>query len=73
MGTQLAYSILNSSFTKLTYYRAIMRERMNDDRLPKSVLVGQTSRAKRKAGRPEMEWEEVARKGLREIEVLWRV
>jgi hypothetical protein len=32
---------------------------MKDDRLPKIVLSGQPSRAKRKAGRPRLGWEDV--------------
>jgi hypothetical protein len=44
---------------------------MNDDRLPKMVLVGQLSRVKRKAGHPRREWEDVVRKDLREIVTSW--
>ena len=45
---------------------------MNDDRLPKIVLLGEQSRAKRKAvHRPRTGWEEVARKYLREIGTSW--
>jgi len=32
---------------------------MKDDRLPKIVLFGQPSRAKQKAGRQWLEWEDV--------------
>ena len=45
--------------------------RMKDDRLPKIVLVGQPSRAKRKAGGSRMGLEEVVRKGLREMITSW--
>ena len=44
---------------------------MKDDRLPKIVLVCQLSRAKRKAGRSVMAWENVVRKNLRETVALW--
>ena len=36
--------------------------RMKDDRLPKIVLFGQLSKAKRKAGRPGLGWEDVIKK-----------
>ena len=41
--------------------------RMKDDRLPKIVLFGQPSRAKRKAGRPRLGWEDVIKKDLKEM------
>ena len=41
--------------------------RMKDDRLPKIVLFGTPSRAKRKAVRPCLGWKELARKDLREM------
>jgi hypothetical protein len=41
--------------------------RMKDDRLPKIVLLGQPSRAKRKAGRPRLGWEDVIKKALKEM------
>ena len=40
---------------------------MKDDRLPKIVLFGQLSKAKWKAGRPQLGWEDVAKKDLREM------
>jgi len=44
---------------------------MKDDRLPKIVLLGQPSRAKRKAGRPRLGWEDVIKKDLKEMEATW--
>jgi hypothetical protein len=44
---------------------------MKDDRLSKVVLVGQSSRANRKAGRPRMSLEDVVRKDLREMGTSW--
>ena len=41
---------------------------MRNDRLPKIVLFGQPSRAKRKAGRPSMGWEDVLKRNLKEME-----
>ena len=38
------------------------RARSVDDRLSKIVLFGQPSRAKRKAGRPRLGWEDVIKK-----------
>jgi hypothetical protein len=61
-------------------FRAIVKERlrwlghvvrMKDDRLPKIVLIGQPSRAKRKAGRPQLGWENVIKKDLKEIGTSW--
>jgi hypothetical protein len=40
---------------------------MKDDILPKIVLFGQPSRAKRKAGRPRLGWEDVIKKDLKEM------
>jgi hypothetical protein len=45
--------------------------RIKDDRLPKIVLFGQTSRAKQKAGRPRLGWEDVIKKDLRVIGTSW--
>ena len=39
--------------------------------LPKIVLFGQPSRAKRKAGLPRQGWEGVINKGLKEMGTLW--
>ena len=49
--------------------REVERARMRsaDDRMPKIVLVGQPSRAKRKGGRSRMMWEDPARTDLREL------
>ena len=44
---------------------------MKDDRLPKIVLFGQPSRAKRKAGRPRLGWEDVIKKDLKEMGTSW--
>ena len=60
--------------------KAIMQEslrwlghvlRMKDDRLPKIFLFVQPSRAKRKAGRPSLRWEDVIKKDLKEIGISW--
>jgi hypothetical protein len=40
---------------------------MKDDRLPKIVLFGQPSRAKRKAGHPRLGWEDVIKKDSKEM------
>jgi len=42
-----------------------------DYRLPKIVFFGQQSRAKRKAGRPFLGWEDVIKKDLKEIGTSW--
>ena len=56
--------------------RAITKERlrwlksvlqMKDDRLPKIVLFGQPSRAKRKAACPRLGLEDVIKKDLKEL------
>jgi hypothetical protein len=44
---------------------------MKDGRLPKIVLFGQPSRAKPKAGRPRLGWEDVIKKDLKEIGTSW--
>jgi hypothetical protein len=44
---------------------------MKDDRLPKIVLFGQPSRAKRKAGRPLLGWEDVLKKDFKEMRTSW--
>ena len=44
---------------------------MKDDRLPKIVLFGQPPRAKRKAGRPRLGWEDVIKKDLKEMGTSW--
>ena len=36
-------------------------------RLPKIVLFGKPSRAKRKAGRPRLGWEDVIKKDLKDL------
>jgi hypothetical protein len=41
--------------------------RMKDGRLPKIVLFGQPSWAKRKAGRPRLGWEDVIKKYLKKM------
>ena len=45
--------------------------RMKDDRLTNIVLFGQLSRAKRKAGRPRLGWEDVIKKDLKEMGTSW--
>ena len=45
--------------------------RMKDDRLPKTVLYGQPSRATRKAGRPCLGWNDVINKDLKEMGTSW--
>ena len=45
----------------------MVRARSADDRLPKIVLFGQPSRAKRKAGHPRLGWEDVIKKDLKEM------
>ena len=44
---------------------------MKDDRLPKIVLFGQLSTAKRKAGRPRLEREDVTKKDFMEMGTSW--
>jgi len=43
---------------------------MNDDRLPKTVLVGQPARVRRKAYCPRREWK-VVNEDLREMGNFW--
>jgi len=50
---------------RLRWLRHVLR--LKDDRLPKIGLFGQLSRAKRKAGRLRLEWEDVIKNDLREI------
>jgi hypothetical protein len=83
LGIRLTDSILNSRLYvkcgSIPLSRAIMREKlkwlghvlqMKDDKLPKIVLFGKSSKPKRKAGRPWMGWEDV-KKDLREMEASW--
>ena len=44
---------------------------MKDDRLPKTVLFSQLSRAKWKADRPRLGWEDVINKDLNEMGASW--
>jgi len=44
---------------------------MKDDILPKIILFGQPSRAKRKASRPRLGWEDIIEKSLREMRTSW--
>jgi hypothetical protein len=44
---------------------------MRDDRLLKIILFGQSSRAKRKTGRPRLGWEDVIKKDLKEMGTSW--
>ena len=45
---------------------------MKRDRFPKIVLFGQPSRDKQKAGRTQLQWEDAAKKDLREMRTLWK-
>ena len=76
-GTRLTDCISNrwlyEKFASIPLSRAIMKGRliwlghvllMEDDRLPKIILFGQPSRAKRKAGRFRLGWEDVIKKDL---------
>jgi hypothetical protein len=84
LGTQLTDCISNSKLYKkcgsILLSRVKIRERMRwlgnvlqmkDDRWPKTVLAGQPSRAKQKAGCPQIGWEIVIRKDLRETRASW--
>jgi len=86
LGTRLTDSIPNSRLYErcgsIPFSRAIIKERlrwlgqvlrMKDDRLPKTVLFGQPSRAKQKAGHSLLGWEHVIKKGLKEMELPGRV
>ena len=44
---------------------------MKDGRLPKIILFGQPSRAKWKAGRFHLGWEDVIKKDLKEMGTSW--
>jgi len=44
---------------------------VKDDRLPKIVLFSQLSRAKQKAGCPQLRWEDVIKEDLKGIETSW--
>jgi len=72
----ISKSRLNENCGSIPLSRAIMRERlrwlghilwMNDNRLPKTVLFSQPSRAKRKAGHPQLGWEDIVKKDAREM------
>ena len=63
--------MLYEESTSIPLSRAIMKARLKwlgnvlgikDERLPKIFLFGQPSRAKQKAGRPCLGWEDVIRK-----------
>ena len=84
LGTRLTDRISNNrlyeKYGSIPLSRSIMKERlrwlghvvrMKDDRLPKIVLFGQPSRAKRKAGRPRLGWEDVIKKDLKEMGTSW--
>ena len=45
---------------------------MKDDRLPKIVLFGQSSRAERKAGRPRLGLQDIRKIDLKETELSWK-
>ena len=80
LGTRLTDCVSNSRLYNkcgsIPLSRAILKEmlrwlghvvRMKDDRLPKIVLFDQPFRAKRKAGRPRLGWEDVITKDLKEM------
>ena len=45
--------------------------RRKDDKLPKIVIFDRPPRAKRKAGRPQLGWEDVIQKDLKEMGTSW--
>ena len=59
----------NSERQMLTWLGHVLR--VKNDRLPKVMLFGQPSRAKLKAGRPQLGWEYVIKKYLKEMETSW--
>ena len=74
--SRISNSKIHEKCDPILLYRAIMRERLRwlrhvlevkDDRLPKIVLFGQPSMAKRKVDRPRIGWENVVKNDLREI------
>ena len=76
MTDRISYSRLYKKCGLIQLSRAITRERlkwlghvlrMKDGRLPKIVLFGQPSRAKRKVGHPRLEWEDFIKKDLKEM------
>ena len=84
LGTRLtdciSISRLYEKYGSIPLSRAVMKEKlrglghvlwMKDDRLPKIVLFGQLSGAKRKAGHPCMGWEDVINKDLKEMIASW--
>ena len=86
LGTRLTDCISNSrlyeKYSPIPLSKAIGRERlrllkhllrMKDDKLPKIVLFGQPSRAKRKVGCPWLGWEDVIEKDLKEMLTSWEV
>ena len=84
LGTRLTDRISNSRLYEkcgsISLSRTITKERLRwvgkvvrvkDDRLPRFVLFGRPSRAKRKAGRTRLGREEVIKKDLKEIGTFW--
>ena len=84
LGTRLTNRLSNNRLyekcVSILLSRAIMKERlrclghalrMKDDRLPKIVPFGYLSRAKRKAGRRCLGWEDVIKKDLKETGTSW--
>ena len=80
LGIRLTDHISNSRVYEkcgsIPLSRAIMKERLGwlghivrrkDNRLPKIVFFGQSFRTKRKAGRPLLGWEDVIKKGFKEM------
>ena len=80
LGIRLTDRISNSRLCRkcgpVPLFRAIMRERlrwlghvlqMKNGTLPKIVLFGRPSRAKRKACRPRLGWEDAINKDLKEM------
>ena len=84
LGTRLTDRISNNGLyekcASIQLFRAIIKERLRwlghvvwvkDERLPKIVLFDQPSRAKQKAGRPCLGWEDVIKKDLKEMGTSW--
>ena len=84
-GTRLTDCISNSRLYEksgsIPLSMVIIKERlrwlrhvlwMKDDRLSKIVLCVQPFRAKCKAGRPRLGWEDIIKKDLKEMETSWK-
>ena len=84
LGTQLIDRISNRRLYEkrgsISLSRVIMNDRlrwlgqvlrMKDDRLPKIVLFGSPSGAKRKTGQPRLWWKDVTKKDLKGMGTSW--